>query len=73
MAICQKNNKAAMKSSGSGVKVLIGKVLQSTPDDAIAQLLSKLCYSQIRKKKKCTAESLRGLGINLYRIVKIRD
>lgn len=72
MAICQKNNKAAMKSSGSGVKVLIGKVLQSTPDDAIAQLLSKLCYSQIRKKK-CTAESLRGLGINLYRIVKIRD
>lgn len=61
MAICQKNNKAAMKSSGSGVKVLIGKVLQSTPDDAIAQLLSKLCYSQIRKKKMY-CRKLKGTG-----------
>lgn len=61
-----------MESSGNDVKVLIGKVLQSTPDDAIPQLLSKMCYSQIRKNKN-TAESLRGLGINLYRKVKIRD
>lgn len=72
MAVWQKKNKAAMESSSNDVKLLIGKVLQSTPDDAIAQLLSKMCYSQIRKNKN-TAEGLRGLGINLYRNVRIRD